>query len=59
MDLGKATGDLVAENSNGSMDIKVAGAQMIELTKHSAHLKVPGRTQPIRLETTNGSIRVK
>jgi hypothetical protein len=59
VDLGKATGDLVAENSNGSMDIKVAGAQMIELTKHSAHLKVPGRTQPIRLETTNGSIRVK
>jgi Putative adhesin len=59
VDLGKATGDLVAENSNGSMDIKVAGAQMIELTKHSAHLKVPGRNQPIHLETTNGSIRVK
>jgi DUF4097 and DUF4098 domain-containing protein YvlB len=59
VDLGKASGDLVAENSNGSMDIKVAGAQMIELTKHSAHLKVPGRNQPIHLETTNGSIRVK
>jgi len=37
----------------------VAGAQIIELTKHSAHLKVPGRSQPIRLETTNGSVRVK
>ncbi|BDU70326.1 hypothetical protein GETHOR_24270 [Geothrix oryzae] len=59
VDLGKATGDLVAENSNGSLDIKVAGAQVIEISKHSAHLKVPGRSQAIRLETTNGSIRVK
>ncbi len=59
IELGKATGDLVAENSNGSLDIKVTGAQMIELTKHSAHLKVPGRDQRIHLETTNGSIRVK
>ena len=59
VELGKATGDLVAENSNGSMDIKIPGAQIIELTKHSAHVKVPGRAQSIRLETTNGSIRVK
>ncbi len=59
IELGKATGDLVVENSNGSLDIKVTGAQMIELTKHSAHLKVPGRDQRIHLETTNGSIRVK
>jgi hypothetical protein len=41
------------------MEIKVPGAQVIEITKHSAHVKVPGRTQTIRLETTNGSIRVK
>lgn len=59
VDLGKASGDLVAENSNGSMEIKIPGAQVIELTKHSAHVKVPGRTQSIRLETTNGNIRVK
>jgi hypothetical protein len=59
VELGRATGDLVAENSNGSLDIKVPGAQIIELTKHDAHVKVPGRTQPIHLETTNGSIRVK
>ncbi|HEX7554613.1 MAG TPA: DUF4097 family beta strand repeat-containing protein [Geothrix sp.] len=59
VDLGKASGDLVAENSNGSMEIKIAGAQVIELTKHSAHVKVPGRAQSIRLETTNGNIRVK
>lgn len=59
VELGKATGDLVAENSNGSLEIKVAGAQVIEISKHSAHVKVPGRTQTIRLETTNGSIRVR
>ncbi|MDP1832172.1 MAG: DUF4097 family beta strand repeat-containing protein [Geothrix sp.] len=59
VELGKATGDLVAENSNGSLEIKIPGAQVIELTKHSARVKVPGRPQPIRLETTNGSIRVK
>jgi len=59
VELGKATGDLLAENSNGSMDVRIPGAQVIEITKHSARVKVPGRTQPIRLETTNGSIRVK
>ncbi len=59
VDLGKATGDLLAENSNGSLEVKVPGAQVIEQSKHSAHVKVPGRTQPIRLETTNGSIRVR
>ncbi|GLH72902.1 hypothetical protein GETHLI_14040 [Geothrix limicola] len=59
VDLGKATGDLVAENSNGALELKVANAQVIEQTKHNAHLKVPGRSQSIRLETTNGSIRVR
>lgn len=59
VDLGKATGDLVAENNNGSLEVKIPGAQVIEQTKHSAHVKVPGRAQSIRLETTNGSIRVR
>jgi hypothetical protein len=59
VELGKASGDLMAENSNGSMEVRIAGAQVIEQTKHSAHVKVPGRTQPIRLETTNGHILVK
>ena len=59
VELGKATGDLAADNSNGSLEIKIPGAQVIEMTKHSARVKVPGRTQPIHLETTNGSIRVK
>jgi len=59
LELGRATGDIVAENSNGTLEIKVPGAQVIEQSKHSARVKVPGRTQPIHLETTNGSIRVR
>jgi hypothetical protein len=59
VDLGKATGDLMAENTHGSLEVRVPGAQVLEETKHSAHVKVPGRVQPIRLETTNGSIQVK
>ncbi len=59
VELGKASGDLVAENSNGSLEIKIPDAQVLELTKHSARVKVPGRTQVIHLETTNGSIRVR
>jgi DUF4097 and DUF4098 domain-containing protein YvlB len=59
VDLGKASGDLSAENSNGSLDLKIPAAQVIEMTKHSAHVKVPGRSQIIHLETTNGSIRIK
>lgn len=59
VELGKATGDLYAENSNGSLDIRVPGAQEIDVSKHSAHVKVPGRSQQIHLETTNGSIRVR
>ena len=59
VELGRASGDLKAENTNGSMEIRLPGAQVVEITKHSAHVKIPGRSQPIRLETTNGSIRVK
>ena len=59
VDLGRATGEVVADNSNGTLDIKVPAAQVVEMSKHSARVKVPGRTQRIRLETTNGSIRVR
>ena len=58
IELGRATGDLQAEVSNGSIDIKAAGAQIIEVAKHSAHVKIPGKNQKITLETTNGSIRI-
>lgn len=59
VELGQATGDLLAENSNGSLEIRVPGAQVLELSKHQARVKIPGRSQTIHLETTNGSIRVK
>jgi DUF4097 and DUF4098 domain-containing protein YvlB len=57
--LGKATGEILVENTNGPLDISVPGAQSIDIAKHSAHLKVPGKAQQIRLETTNGSIRIR
>ena len=56
--LGRATGSIHAENSNGSIDIRVPGAQVVESSKHSAHVKVPGKDQKIKLETTNGGITV-
>ena len=49
----------MAENSNGSLEVKVPNAQVIEVTKHSARVKVPGRSQSIHIETTNGSVRIK
>ncbi|HND00067.1 MAG TPA: DUF4097 family beta strand repeat-containing protein, partial [Myxococcota bacterium] len=60
LELGKATGDLIAENSNGSIESTVKGATVQgEISKHRLHLKVPGRDQKIRLETSNGSIRIR
>lgn len=57
--LGKAAGEIRAENSNGSIDIRVSGATVVESAKHSARVKVPGRDQKITLETTNGGITVR
>jgi hypothetical protein len=59
VELGRATGDLRVENSNAAVEIRLPGAQVLELTKHSAHVRVPGRTQTIRFETSNGHILVK
>jgi len=59
VELGKASGDLWAENSNGSLDVKVTGAQVLEMKKHEAHLKIPGSNQKISVSTTNGSIRIR
>lgn len=58
LELGRATGEITAENSNGTIDIKVPSAQVLEITKHSAHVKIPGKQQKITLETTNGSIHI-
>ncbi len=57
--LGRATGDIHAENHHGSIDIKVPGATVMESGKHSAWVKVPGREQKITLETSNGGITVR
>ncbi len=59
VDLGGATGDILLENSNGSLEINVPGAEIIEKEKHSAHIRRPGKSQRINLETTNGHISVK
>jgi DUF4097 and DUF4098 domain-containing protein YvlB len=57
--LGEATGEITAESSEGSLDIRIPGAKVIELSKRSAHLKVPGRMQKIGLHTTNGTITIR
>ena len=61
VELGKAMGELTAENTNGTLDIAL-GNRKVEsshISKHSASLVIPGRTQKIHLETTNGAIRVR
>jgi len=56
--LGKATGTIFAENSNGGLEVKVPGATVLESSKHAIRVKVPGKEQKIKLETTNGGITV-
>jgi len=58
LDLGRATGDIVAESANGSLRIRVAGGQLLELGKHRVRVRVPGKGQKIALQTTNGNIHV-
>ena len=58
LELGLASGDLQAENANGSIEINVPGAQVIEVGKHRVHVTIPGKKQKIVLETTNGSIHI-
>jgi hypothetical protein len=58
LELGRATGELLAENAHGSIRIKVANAQVLEFGKHRVRVRVPGRDQKILLSTTNGSIQV-
>ena len=59
VELGSATGDILLENSNGSLEINIPGSQIIEREKHSAHIKRPGKNQRIELNTTNGHISIK
>jgi len=59
VELGRARGDLNAENTNGSMDVKLPGAETVQISKHHVQLRLVGRSQKIQLETTNGDITVK
>lgn len=59
--LGRATGELTAENTVGTLDIRPAAARGVVAAGRSHELRVQIGTgrQPIRLETTHGSIRVR
>jgi hypothetical protein len=57
--LGDATGEITAESVEGSLELRIPEAKVLETSKHSAHLKVPGKAQKISLRTTNGTITVR
>jgi len=59
LELGRATGDILAVNVNGNIQIKVPGGRVLEQARHRVHVKVPGRGQQIALQTTNGNIHVR
>ena len=57
--LGRATGDLLAATSNGTVRLQLPGLQPLERGPHRVHLVIPGRNQKIVLATTNGNIQVR
>ena len=58
LELGRATGEIEAANESGSIRIRVASGLVLEQNRHRVHVKVPGSSQMIVLETVNGSIHV-
>jgi hypothetical protein len=58
LELGRATGDLVAVSLNGAVRVQVPGAQVLETGRHRARLKIPGRGQTITVTSTNGDIQI-
>ena len=59
VELGKATGELTASNTSGSVDVHLSGVQVLESGKHFVRVRIPGRNQKITLETIHGSIQVR
>jgi len=59
LELGRATGDLLAVNATGAIKIRTSKGRILEQTRHRVRLLVPGSGQTILLETTNGSITVR
>nr|WP_320133297.1 DUF4097 family beta strand repeat-containing protein [uncultured Holophaga sp.] len=58
--LGRATGHLHAETTVGSLDIRPAQGGGMQIQEgHEVQMKIGEGRQPIRLETTHGSIRVR
>jgi len=57
--LGQLMGEITAESSDGSLDIRIPDAKVVAASKQSAHLLRPGRTQKISLRTTNGNITLR
>lgn len=57
--LGKATGEIDAKTSNGSVHVDRAGVELVETGKSWARLRVPGSSQVIRLRSSNGSIHLR
>jgi len=58
LELGRATGELLAENAHGSIRVRIANGQVLESGKHRVRVRIPGRGQKILLSTSNGSIQV-
>jgi len=59
LELGRATGDLVAVTGKGVIRIQLAGVQPPEPGRRRVQLKIPGRAQRILLATTSGNIQVE
>lgn len=59
VELGQAKGELKAENTNGRLDIRLTGVEIVSMEKHEARIRIPGRAQAINLSTTNGAITVR
>jgi hypothetical protein len=57
--LGKAAGELTAQNATGAIDMKLPKCQVIESNRHILKVKIPGKQQKITLETATGDIRVR
>jgi hypothetical protein len=57
--VGDATGEITAESPDGNLNIRLPDAKVVEVSKHSARLKVSGRMQNIALRTTNGTITIR
>ncbi len=59
VELGRAAGELFARSGQGTIDVKVPGAQNVESDAHVMRCRIPGRTQKITLESTSGRVRIR